>query len=224
MFCDNLKEYRKQKGYSQTQLGDRIGVTRQAISRWESGADTPSLERIAALARVLGVTIDALAGMPATLAPDDGVRVDRFAHMIDVPVLSREVVACCGSGIGAFNITNASEPGIQIPRSKLHRFDDMHPPYAIYADGDCLESEGIASGDQIVINPAEEPMQGSVALVSLYGMLSLKIIYRLGGGVICLRSDYGDQRLTPEEQDAAEFAVRGVLVSVIKPRPRPRPY
>ena len=91
MFCDNLKEYLKQKGYSQTQLGDRIGVTRQAISRWESGADTPSLERIAALARVLGVTIDALAGMPATLAPDDSVRVDRFAHMIDVPVLSREV-------------------------------------------------------------------------------------------------------------------------------------
>ena len=84
MFCDNLKEYRKQKGYSQTQLGQRIGVTRQAISRWESGTDTPSLERIAALARVLGVSIDALAGVPAT--PGGGVRIDQEA-MIDVPVL-----------------------------------------------------------------------------------------------------------------------------------------
>ena len=221
MFCDNLKEYRKQKGYSQTQLGQRIGVTRQAISRWECGTDTPSLERIAALARVLGVSIDALAGVPAT--PGGGVRIDHEA-MIDVPVLSREVVACCGDGIGMMDITSGAEPGVQIPRSRLHRYDDLRPPYIIYADGDCLESAGIDSGDQIVINPAEEPMQGSVALVSLYGMLSLKIIYRLGGGVICLRSDYGDQRLTPEEQDAAEFAVRGVLVSVIKPRPRPRPY
>ena len=221
MFCDNLKEYRKQKGYSQTQLGQRIGVTRQAISRWESGTDTPSLERIAALARVLGVSIDALAGVP--VPPGDGVRIDHEA-MIDVPVLSREVVACCGDGIGMMDITSDAEPGVQIPRSRLHRYDDLRPPYIIYADGDCLESAGIDSGDQIVINPAEEPMQGSVALVSLYGMLSLKIIYRLGGGVICLRSDYGDQRLTPEEQDAAEFAVRGVLVSVIKPRPRPRPY
>lgn len=221
MFCDNLKEYRKQKGYSQTQLGQRIGVTRQAISRWESGTDTPSLERIAALARVLGVSIDALAGVP--VPPGDGVRIDHEA-MIDVPVLSREVVACCGDGIGMMDITSGAEPGVQIPRSRLHRYDDLRPPYIIYADGDCLESAGIDSGDQIVINPAEEPMQGSVALVSLYGMLSLKIIYRLGGGVICLRSDYGDQRLTPEEQDAAEFAVRGVLVSVIKPRPRPRPF
>lgn len=221
MFCDNLKEYRKQKGYSQTQLGQRIGVTRQAISRWESGTDTPSLERIAALARVLGVSIDALAGVP--VPPGGGVRIDH-ENMIDVPVLSREVVACCGDGIGMMDITSGAEPGVQIPRSRLHRYDDLRPPYIIYADGDCLESAGIDSGDQIVINPAEEPMQGSVALVSLYGMLSLKIIYRLGGGVICLRSDYGDQRLTPEEQDAAEFAVRGVLVSVIKPRPRPRPF
>lgn len=221
MFCDNLKEYRKQKGYSQTQLGQRIGVTRQAISRWESGTDTPSLERIAALARVLGVSIDALAGVP--VPPGGGIRIDH-EKMIDVPVLSREVVACCGDGIGMMDITSGAEPGVQIPRSRLHRYDDLRPPYIIYADGDCLESAGIDSGDQIVINPAEEPMQGSVALVSLYGMLSLKIIYRLGGGVICLRSDYGDQRLTPEEQDAAEFAVRGVLVSVIKPRPRPRPY
>ena len=222
MFCDNLKEYRKQKGYSQTQLGDRVGVTRQAISRWESGTDTPSLERIAALARVLGVSIDALAGTPAPL--DSGVRVDHFAQMIDVPVLSREVVACCGGGQSLPDITNPAEPGIQIPRSRLHRYDDLHPPYAIYADGDCLESEGIAAGDQIVINPAEEPMQGAVVLVSLYGMLSLKIIYQLGDGVVCLRSDYGDTKLTPAEQEAAEFTVLGVLVSTIKPRPKTRPY
>lgn len=222
MFCDKLKEYRKQKGYSQTQLGDRIGVTRQAISRWESGADTPSLERIAALARVLGVSIDALAGVQ--VPSSDGVRIDHTEQMIDVPVLSREMIACCGDGAGMMDITNPAEPGVQIPRSRLHRYDDLRPPYIIYADGDCLESAGIDSGDQIVINPAEEPTQGSVALVSLYGMLSLKIIYRLGGGVVCLRSDYGDQRLTQEEQDTADFAIRGVLVNVIKPRPRPRPF
>jgi transcriptional regulator with XRE-family HTH domain len=221
MFCDNLKEYRKQKGYSQTQLGQRIGVTRQAISRWESGTDTPSLERIAALARVLGVSIDALAGVPAT--PGGGVRIDHEA-MIDVPILSREVVACCGRGQPVLDITSPAEPGIQIPRSRLRRYDDSRPPYAIYADGDCLESEGIEPGDQIVINPAEEPAQGAIALVSVYGMLSLKFFYRLGNGVICLRSDRGDQRLTPEDQDAADFFVVGVLVGTFKPRPRPRPF
>lgn len=222
MFCDMLKEYRKQKGYSQTQLGARIGVTRQAISRWESGTDTPSLERIAMLAKVLGVSIDTLAGRPAPLTSD--VRVDHTAQMIDVPILSREVVACCGRGQPVLDITSPAEPGIQIPRSRLHRYDDSRPPYAIYADGDCLESEGIEPGDQIVINPAEEPAQGAIALVSLYGMLSLKFFYRLGNGTICLRSDRGDQRLTPEDQDAADFFIVGVLVGTFKPRPRPRPF
>ena len=224
MLKDTLKDYRARRGFSQTQLGDRIGVTRQAISQWEKGTAVPSIEKLQQLSAVLGVSMDLLTGKNAVSPPSGGgVRIDHVA-MIDVPVLSREVVACCGDGIGMMDITSGAEPGVQIPRSRLHRYDDLRPPYIIYADGDCLESAGIDSGDQIVINPAEEPMQGSVALVSLYGMLSLKIIYRLGGGVICLRSDYGDQRLTPEEQDAAEFAVRGVLVSVIKPRPRPRPY
>lgn len=224
MLKDTLKDYRARRGFSQTQLGDRIGVTRQAISQWEKGTAVPSIEKLQQLSAVLGVSMDLLTGKNAVSnPPGGGVRIDH-ENMIDVPVLSREVVACCGDGIGMMDITSGAEPGVQIPRSRLHRYDDLRPPYIIYADGDCLESAGIDSGDQIVINPAEEPMQGSVALVSLYGMLSLKIIYRLGGGVICLRSDYGDQRLTPEEQDAAEFAVRGVLVSVIKPRPRPRPF
>lgn len=217
---DTLKTLRYKAGLTQAQLAERVGISTQGYQKYEYGQAMPAPDKIKPLADALGVSPDRL--IEIIKAPG-GVRIDH-ENMIDVPVLSREVVACCGDGIGMMDITSGAEPGVQIPRSRLHRYDDLRPPYIIYADGDCLESAGIDSGDQIVINPAEEPMQGSVALVSLYGMLSLKIIYRLGGGVICLRSDYGDQRLTPEEQDAAEFAVRGVLVSVIKPRPRPRPY
>ena len=224
MLKDTLKDYRARRGFSQTQLGDRIGVTRQAISQWEKGTAVPSIEKLQQLSAVLGVSMDLLTGKNAVSPiPGDGVRIDHEA-MIDVPVLSREVVACCGDGIGMMDITSGAEPGVQIPRSRLHRYDDLRPPYIIYADGDCLESAGIDSGDQIVINPAEEPAQGAIALVSLYGMLSLKFFYRLGNGVICLRSDRGDQRLTPEDQDAADFFIVGVLVGTFKPRPRPRPF
>lgn len=216
-----LKALRYKAGLTQAQAAERIGISTQGYQRYEYGQSLPSPDKIKPLAAAFGVTEDVI--VKAFNGNAGGVRIDH-EKMIDVPVLSREVVACCGDGIGMMDITSGAEPGVQIPRSRLHRYDDLRPPYIIYADGDCLESAGIDSGDQIVINPAEEPMQGSVALVSLYGMLSLKIIYRLGGGVICLRSDYGDQRMTPEEQDTADFSVRGVLVSVIKPRPRPRPY
>ena len=225
MLKDTLKDYRARRGFSQTQLGDRIGVTRQAISQWEKGTAVPSIEKLQQLSAVLGVSMDLLTKKNAVSNPPGGdVRVDRTAQMIDVPILSREVVACCGRGQPVLDITSPAEPGIQIPRSRLHRYDDSRPPYAIYADGDCLESEGIEPGDQIVINPAEEPAQGAIALVSLYGMLSLKFFYRLGNGTICLRSDRGDQRLTPEDQDAADFFIVGVLVGTFKPRPRPRPF
>ena len=226
MFKDNLRKYRKLKGYSQAQLSNRVGVTRQAVSQWETGESVPSIDKMQLIADVLGIAMPMLVASP-TAPPQpsaSGVRIDTSAQMIDVPVLSREMVACCGDGIGLMDLTNPAEPGIRIPRNRLHRYDVMRPPYAIYADGDCLESAGVDSGDQIVINPAEEPTQGSVVLVSLYGMLSLKIIYRLGGGIVCLRSDYGDQRLSPADQETASFSVLGVLVATVKPRPRPRPF
>ena len=46
MFNDNLNKYRKQKGLSQEELAFRLGVSRQSVSKWESGQSTPELERI----------------------------------------------------------------------------------------------------------------------------------------------------------------------------------
>ena len=217
---NELKALRYKAGLTQAQAAERIGISTQGYQRYEYGQSLPSPDKIKPLASAFGVSEDAI----IKSFNEDDVRVDHTAQMIDVPILSREVVACCGRGQPVMDITSPAEPGIQIPRSRLHRYDDSRPPYAIYADGDCLESEGIEPGDQIVINPAEEPAQGAIALVSLYGMLSLKFFYRLGNGVICLRSDRGDQRLTPEDQDAADFFVVGVLVGTFKPRPRPRPF
>ena len=39
---DNLRALRKQKGYSQEQLAERLNVSRQAVSKWENGASDPS--------------------------------------------------------------------------------------------------------------------------------------------------------------------------------------
>lgn len=50
MFNDNLNKYRKQKGLSQEELAFRLGVSRQSVSKWESGQSTPELERIIEIA------------------------------------------------------------------------------------------------------------------------------------------------------------------------------
>ena len=49
---------RKKSGLSQGQLADMLGVTRQSVSKWESGAAVPELAKLVALAEVFGVSLD----------------------------------------------------------------------------------------------------------------------------------------------------------------------
>lgn len=62
-FTTKLKDLRRQSGLSQEQLANRVGVSRQAISKWESGAGRPELENLVALADVFAVSVDALLGI-----------------------------------------------------------------------------------------------------------------------------------------------------------------
>ena len=53
-------ELRKANGMSQEQLAEKIGVSRQSISKWESGDSTPEMERLVELSRVFEVSTDYL--------------------------------------------------------------------------------------------------------------------------------------------------------------------
>lgn len=61
---ENLRGLRRASGMTQEQLADRMGVSYQAISRWENGTTYPDLEFIPALAEIFGVTADSLLGIP----------------------------------------------------------------------------------------------------------------------------------------------------------------
>lgn len=57
---ENILKLRKQNGFSQEQLGDKVGVTRQTISNWELNETTPNPEQLKLLSKVLNVSIDEL--------------------------------------------------------------------------------------------------------------------------------------------------------------------
>ncbi len=59
-FYERLNELRKQKGYSQEELAGRLDVTRQTISKWETGDSTPDMEKLIALGELFGVSLDTL--------------------------------------------------------------------------------------------------------------------------------------------------------------------
>lgn len=60
MFKDNLVQIRKLKNLTQEDLADELGVSRQAIAKWEAGLTSPDLEKSRKLAEVLGVSLDDL--------------------------------------------------------------------------------------------------------------------------------------------------------------------
>ena len=62
MFKDRLKELRKAAGLSQAQLSARVGVSQQAVGKWENGKSSPDPDTLTALAKLLGVSTDDLLG------------------------------------------------------------------------------------------------------------------------------------------------------------------
>ena len=60
---DNIRALRIKAGMTQSRLAERLGVTDQAVSKWETGAASPDLSLIVPLTRLFGVTADALLGI-----------------------------------------------------------------------------------------------------------------------------------------------------------------
>lgn len=60
MLSEKIYTLRRKSGLSQEQLAEKIGVSRQAISKWEGGLSTPELEKIRALSEFFHVSIDEL--------------------------------------------------------------------------------------------------------------------------------------------------------------------
>ena len=55
---DKLQLLRKQNGYSQEQLADKLGIARQTLSKWENGQAVPELNNLISLSNLYGITID----------------------------------------------------------------------------------------------------------------------------------------------------------------------
>lgn len=58
--ADKIVYYRKCRGWSQEDLAEQLNVSRQSVSKWESAASVPELDKIIQLAQIFGITTDAL--------------------------------------------------------------------------------------------------------------------------------------------------------------------
>ena len=76
-FGQNVQRLRRAAGLSQEELAERLGVTRQAVSKWERDSAYPEMEKLARMSQLFGVTVEALLNgdpAPAQARPAVGGR------------------------------------------------------------------------------------------------------------------------------------------------------
>ncbi len=68
---DRLVELRRAYGLSQEELAEKLGVSRQAVSKWERGESSPDTDNLIALAKLYRVSLDELLGLGAPQQPQE---------------------------------------------------------------------------------------------------------------------------------------------------------
>ena len=89
-FNNKLYELRKQKGFSQEELANRLNVSRQTVSKWEVGDSTPDMEKLAAISDLFGISLDELVLDKATVQNDGNSTRSDIVNQVAEKVLTEQ--------------------------------------------------------------------------------------------------------------------------------------
>lgn len=185
MFSERLKALRKERKLSQAALSAQLGVTQQAVAKWESGRSTPDPATVARLAALLGTTTDVLLGVSP--APQDfGGPVGAYLES-PVPVVGS---VRAGYGALAFEEDYGTEPApVKDPENYFY----------LVVKGDSMEPR-IHDGDYALVRRQPTLNNGDLGVMVFdEGEGTLKRYIRRGNAVI----------LQPFNPDYPEKVIRG---------------
>ena len=143
---EKLSALRKEKGLSQLELAEALGVSRQAVSRWEVGASAPGMENLLALSRLYGVPLDELVGGPARKAEPEAEPNARAAELVCARRLNRALAAA----LAAVLLAAALLAGLYWGRHSPAPTDRTEEGIPIIDIGDA-ETRGIGDSDVVII-------------------------------------------------------------------------
>lgn len=87
-FNNRLYQLRKQKGFSQEELANRLNVSRQTVSKWEVGDSTPDMEKLVAISDLFDVSLDMLIMGKDAPAPEAAPAKSELVDVINQKVLT----------------------------------------------------------------------------------------------------------------------------------------
>ena len=78
-----IRRLRKERGLTQEELAERLNITSQAVSKWESESGMPDISQIVPLASVFGVSTDVLFGLDTTTEESEAWEIVEKAHAME---------------------------------------------------------------------------------------------------------------------------------------------
>ena len=121
MFRDNLVQMRKLRRLTQEDIAEKVGVTRQAVAKWEAGETVPDLDKCKMLAEIFGVSLDDL----ANYEPDKNLG-------LGVPPKGKHL----------FGVVTVGDKGQIVIPAKARKLFDISPGDQMVILGD--ETQGLA--------------------------------------------------------------------------------
>ena len=187
-----LKECRKAKGMSQATLSRLLGVTQQAVGKWETGRSNPDPEMLVRLAEVLGTTTDYLLGLHTGGAEAEQARRRFFGGYAECPI---PVIGTVRAGYGA--LAFEEDYGTEYARVK-----DPQNYFYLVVKGDSMEPR-ISDGDLALVHRQSTLDSGDLGVI-VYGDEgegTLKKYIQRGNAVVLhpFNTNYEDKIIRGEE-------------------------
>ena len=100
---EKIQNLRQKKGWSQERLGQELNLSRQSISKWESGTATPTVDNLKELAKIFDVSVDSLLGNEINILEKDK-KEDKFIKILPFVLTGIITVILIGLIISQINI------------------------------------------------------------------------------------------------------------------------
>lgn len=217
----NIKFYRKQKGYTQVDLANLLNVKPTAVSAWESGRNKPLMDKVTLMANVFNINISQLVGDTFEVNDINPVyskldinrkknvykyavnQLDEQNKIIDLPTNNEvEIYGAVSAGTGEYLLDGKPE---------LVPYDGEIPPYdfALVVNGDSMLP--LFEDKQIIfVNETKDVRSGQIVIADYDHQAYVKKFMRDENGcrLVSLNKKYNDMPINDEH----ELSIFGVVV------------